>query len=226
MIINLLNNHRLIIKQDENADSPNDWGNDDIFLVYDHRQFNIEREGFEPKNIYQYLIDNINKEENTEYDDYVIFNVNAYIHSGVSLSLNYPASSSNDFDTSTTGFILINKDAFKESTDKLKEEEVEMFYIELAEGLIQEWNTYLIGNIYKFRLEKLIPYRKVYLNKLDTSLDEEEKEVFYDSEEIESCGNFYIDNRNFTIMLAYINEDLWDKKIEENLKNLDYDNRY
>lgn len=29
--------------------------NEDLFLVYDHEQFYVERKGFEPRNIYEYL---------------------------------------------------------------------------------------------------------------------------------------------------------------------------
>lgn len=35
---------KIIIKPDDFInDSPNDWGNDDCFLVYDHRDFCVER---------------------------------------------------------------------------------------------------------------------------------------------------------------------------------------
>ena len=47
--------YRIKIRQDEGCQSPDDWGNDDIFLVYDHREFDVRREGFKPEDIFDYL---------------------------------------------------------------------------------------------------------------------------------------------------------------------------
>ena len=41
------------ITQDNFAESPDDWSNTDIFLVYNHRQFEIVRYGFDPHSIYE-----------------------------------------------------------------------------------------------------------------------------------------------------------------------------
>ena len=117
------------IKQDEGYESTNDWGNEDIFLVYDHRQFYVERAGFAPQSIYHYLyaknivesgddVDDNYKEElesYSEYDNFHIFPVEAYIHSGVRLSL-FNGIKQCNWDSSVSGYLLASKSEF-ESTE-------------------------------------------------------------------------------------------------------------
>jgi hypothetical protein len=38
--------YKIEVVQDEMAESPDAWGNDDAFVVYEHRQFDVRREGF------------------------------------------------------------------------------------------------------------------------------------------------------------------------------------
>lgn len=118
------------IGQDECPLSPNDmWEN--IFLVYDHRDFYVEIPGFDAKEIYQNL---------EEYEkDYKIFPVYAYIHSGVKLSITNDKYPFNDrWDVSFKGFILIDK------TNKNFEEDVNIF--------IKQWNQYLEGDVWYLRI--------------------------------------------------------------------------
>lgn len=197
----LTDNRVLTIWQDENGDSPNDWGNEDIFLVYDHHQFNVEREGFEPRDIYTYLqqcdsCDTIDL-RNDEYDKYWIFVVHAYIHSGVSLSLgnsSYPFNCR--FDTSTTGFILVEKDITQEGKAPvlITEPEAKCY----AEGLIETWNTYLSGKVYGFTIHHHIPCEHCgHIDKVQE----------------DSCGGFYhtTDEELLYEMLSCCSYDLLDQ---------------
>ncbi len=114
---NLKSGNILKVIQDDSAESPDAWGNTDVFLVYDHRQFDVKREGFKPEDIfhhlqaknaleeflkrtkeslncseesYEALLEEVQDNFNyyTDYSkDYFIFPVYAYIHSGVALSL-------------------------------------------------------------------------------------------------------------------------------------------
>jgi hypothetical protein len=126
----------LQVIHDEFAESPNTWYEDDnLFLVYDHRSFSVKREGFEPFDIYN---------DSQEYEkNYFVFSVDAYIHSGVHLSLfktvNYP---DRRWDVSTTGFVLVSKEEWKDE-DKAKEE---------ATSLLETWNQYLCGDIWGFKV--------------------------------------------------------------------------
>lgn len=170
-------NHFLDIEQDDNAESPNSWGNTDIFLVYDHRQFTITRDGFEPRDIYEYLeqckdSDTIDL-RNDDYDKYWIFPVYAYIHSGVSLSLTHQGCK---WDVSSTGFILIEKETGAWSIGSKPYIVTEPEATKYAEGLIETWNQYLCGEVYSFTV--------VELNKCECCGTV--KEIEHDS-----CSGFY-----------------------------------
>lgn len=187
--IKLLDNTILKVFRDDSAESPNDWGNEELFLVYDHRQFQVDRDGFKPRDVWDYLKAKRNEEsEATEFDDYFIFTVYAYIHSGVSLSL---SKGGDTFDTSSTGFILVKEDALtnEEYPDKTLGEIAEIH----AQNLIDSWNTYLSGNVYGFEHyateecphcgnvtedELLDSCYSIYTDKVSDILDELSKDCF------------------------------------------------
>lgn len=126
--------------QDEHAESPNNWGDDSAFLVYDHRQFCVERKGFDPSDIFERF-----QNGGRLYDGYFMFPVYAYIHSGVSLSLgrnSYPFNGG--FDTSFRGFCLIKRESGTWTSDKARK---------VAEGITETWNQYLSGDVYGYQVE-------------------------------------------------------------------------
>ena len=185
--------YKINIHYSEADDSPDDWGDDNLFLVYDHRDFYIKREGFSPQDIYNYLFNKKTLEENninelrdipetnsiteleciysdvieSEYEDYYIFEVEAYIHSGISLSL-FTGVKQCRWDSSVSGYILASKDEFKTP------EEAEL----RAEGLIETWNQYLDGSIYGFEVIK-----EDFCSHCNTTIEEF----------IDSCGGYYGD---------------------------------
>ncbi len=199
--------YTLEIVQDEYGESPNKWGNTDVFLVYDHRQFTIREKGFDPRAIFNHLNaksyierkqpETINEsletegyfeDLNDEFDKYHIFQVNAYIHSGVALSLHKDYPFNDKWDTSTTGYILVDKNlASKVELDitiKSKYPE-KAFY--LAEGLIETWNQYLSGDVWGYEISKTTTCE---------CCGNEDKQVvdscygFYGKEECENEGNY------------------------------------
>ena len=199
--------YRIRIVQDEDYQSPNDWGNEDLFLVYDHRQFLVERKGFSPSRIYDYMwakeqVDDNNdsdgdyKEEMesySEYEAYWIFPVDAYIHSGVHLSLantrDYP---DRRWDVSTSGYVLAKKECWKDVEDAYK----------VAESLIEEWNQCLSGEIYGFVVEKPNTTYTISKENVDTMITSGmfTSEEFFSSceedvdwEQVDSCWGYYGD---------------------------------
>lgn len=201
--------YKIKIRQDEDCESPNDWEDENLFLVYDHRQFHVGRKGFEPRNIYEYLEikKQIIKYKNTpgpieELEDdlkgyfdyesqYWIFPVDAYIHSGVHISLantkDYP---DRRWDVSTTGYILVERETWNNFDDA----------VEAAEGLIKEWNYCLSGEVYGFIIEK--PNKTYTFDEKDfikisqtRSIDREELinicDIEDEWEEIDSCWGYY-----------------------------------
>lgn len=214
----------LRIIQDQNAESPNDRGNDNIFLVYEHRQFTVKREGFEPRDIFDYINNkDIDDEISGEspFINYFIFTVYVYIYSGVSLSLSnteYPFTDQfltkyNQWDVSTSGFVLIKKN------QELTKDQAMID----AQGLVDTWNQYLSGDIYGFQILK--PYKTYTIseNKLEEyqeykpyrmgstniipidvlkSISDEKEEY----EEIDSCWGFYGSNLKTNGILDHIND--------------------
>ena len=129
------------VYQDENADTPNEWGNTDAFLVYEHRSFQVDRKGFKPREIFEHTC----KTKRMTFNGYHVFVVYAYIHSEVSLSLCNDTYPFNDkWDVSTTGYVLVKR---QKGTYTRKDA------IPVAMGEIEDWNNYLSGNIYGYKTE-------------------------------------------------------------------------
>lgn len=171
--------YRILIKPDEFASSPDDWLDVGLFLVYNHRSFSVDREGFDPKNIYN------NPEE---YSDFYIFPVEAYIHSGVRLSL-FSGTKTCRWDSSLSGYVVADKNEFTEDTA-----------VEAAESLIEDWNNYLSGDVYGYIVEKPETIYSIPKEKFDKLLFEndlanleQEFHVEHTWEKIDSCWGFYGD---------------------------------
>lgn len=224
--------------RDEDAESPDKWDNEDIFLVHQHRSFTVERKGFEPKDIFHHietkrrikklyspknntddeleLLEEYEEELNSKYDDYYIFPVAAYIHSGVSLSLT-DSFERKGWDTSVTGFILVMKEQFAEA-------EGEHFPVEMqknkakkqAEGLIETWNQYLSGDVYGFTINKPIKTYTISEDKTEEIVDLKNGNYqiigkfieYLEYEEIDSCWGFYEDDIQTNGILDHINDEI------------------
>ena len=186
---------RIRVVQDELSESPNEWGNTEIFLVYDHRQFMVKRDEFNPEDIHAY-ISGEDYSIGYLYEDYYIFPVEAYIHSGIILSL-YETNPTCRFDSSVTGFVLV-----KTKIESMAGIEfiTESMAKERAEALLETWNQYLSGEVYGYIVEKPnIIYsiskdkfdRLVFENDLATL--ESEFEIEHDWKVVDSCWGYYGD---------------------------------
>lgn len=205
--------YKIEVKHDSDPESPNDWGCYECFLVYQHRNFNIERDGFYPQNIHSYLEilniiknhSNLTTEQLGEYNDelsaytdynkgYFIFPVEAYIHSGVSLSL-FKGHEQCRFDSSVTGFILVARDYADDNA-----EQAESF----AEGLITDWNHYLSGDVYGFAIYENQEYYSISKQVFDKIIEDNislssfrDKVTLNDYwVEIDSCYGYYGDPKD------------------------------
>jgi len=130
--------------QDEFAESPDVWKNDDVFLVHYHRDFWVERKD---KIVEEELADLYRGEKIEQEKEYRIFPVSAFIHSGVSLSLGRRGFMGDPvgWDTSHVGACLASRKDFP--TDKRAEE--------ACGSLIEEWNEYLSGDVYCLVKDKM-----------------------------------------------------------------------
>lgn len=157
------------IEQDQYAESPDHWGNDDCFLVYDHRDFYVKEEGFDPAEIFDIF------QTKNIYKGYWIFPLYAYIHSGVALSLGRDSYPFNDrWDVSYKGFVLVKRQ-IKWSWTKGKAKEI-------AESVVKEWNTYLSGDVWGYNIEQFNDSCWGYYG-YDTCLEEAKKIVDWHLEE-------------------------------------------
>lgn len=157
----IIGKYKVEVVQDEDAQSPDDWGNDDVFIVFDHRQFCVERRGFDPTDIFN---ERFNKGFKT-YDGHWIFPLYAYIHSGVALSVgghNFPDAR---WDVSFKGFVLVKREKGWSYTEKKA--------FEIAKSMVEEWNMYLSGEVYGYKIT-------------DTETEEE----------VDSCWGFYGEEEN------------------------------
>jgi len=141
------------IYQDDINEGPDTWGDDGLFLVGYHRDFTVERDELITKqdllNCYAKPED-LNEDECADVkrlrDEYYIFGLEAYIHSGVVLALSNEGNfCDRQWDVSQLGAVLVAKTE-AESFESARE---------LARGHIKTWNDYLSGNVYGYEVKTL-----------------------------------------------------------------------
>ena len=132
----------LIQDESYNLDWEND--NDDLFFVFYHRDFYVEKDDIITKEeVREWLNGNKIQQEN----DYYIFPLSALIHSGVYLKIGYGGfiSDVGGWDTSIAGVVLAPKKHYK---DKNEAKSCAKDYIDMI-------NSILIGDVYCVVVEKL-----------------------------------------------------------------------
>lgn len=131
------NGHTISIYHDDEYTV--DLNDDSVFLVACHNQFTVKYKDFTDKDIIELFL-------NPTHDEYYLFPLRAYIHSGVSLSLSKTEYPFNDrFDSAWVGMVFIDKNEVNNSEDRAKE---------IAEGLIQTYNHVLSGEVYGYVISK------------------------------------------------------------------------
>lgn len=132
-----IGNYLIEIFPDESDDSPNDWGDEERFLVFDHRQFYVERKGFDPREIFM---------NGGKVKGFFVFNCYAYIHSGVALSVGDHSFPDARWDVSSTGYWLVKREKGTWTRDAA---------FKAAQSLCDTWNQYLSGDVYGFKVSKI-----------------------------------------------------------------------
>ena len=159
------------VKEDEFSQNPNEWADENWFLVGFHRDFTVEREGFGvdvcralvSKDEYKAADESIKERVRKIKKQYHFFGLEAYIHSGVVLALSHEGNfPDRKWDVSQLGCVFIAK-AEAKTRKKAKQS---------AASLIESWNDYLGGNVYGYEIESK------------------------DGEQIDSCWDFYGDYRD------------------------------
>ena len=124
------------VYRDDDANSPADHGDTDLFLVADHRNFTVRTNG----SMAEGSIDDYREAYRKTHH---VLGLEAYIHGGVSLSLaaegRFP---DRRWDVSQLGAVFASKAVWK-SKEKARN---------AALSLIEEWNQYLSGDVYGYRI--------------------------------------------------------------------------
>ncbi len=117
------------IQPDTDAQSPDDWGDEDLFLITTrNRYFEVQRDGF-----------SMDDARDGQYKkDYPVLRLMAYIHGGVALSLGSGGQFSDPWDSGQIGYVLVKKRQGFRNIRKA------------AESLVNEWNQYLSGDVWGY----------------------------------------------------------------------------
>lgn len=138
------------IEPDQDAESPDQWGNTDMFLVGFHREFAVNRDGFGLE-VARAVFDSDYADDESVADrakkikkEYHVFPLEAYIHSGVSLSIGgegkFP---DRQWDVSQLGAVFVEKKQWRKVESARK----------AARSLIETWNQYLSGDVWGYVVE-------------------------------------------------------------------------
>ena len=172
-------NKLLRIYQDKLSESPDQWGDDGRFLVFDHRDFCVKRKEFNPRDIY---------DNGEKVKGYHVFRCYAYIHSGVALSVG-PNGRWPDqrWDVSFKGFWLIKREKGTWTIEQAKK---------VAEDLCKTWNQYLSGDVYGFECieidrDKVRKYMELYNIEREEDINEDDMMELYVKGTFNSCWRFY-----------------------------------
>ena len=126
------------IQQDEDAESPSGWGDNSLFIVANHRDFYVPAPG--EKRCSNDPEDYVNAYSKTHW----MFQLEAYIHSGVVLALsntgNFP---DRQWDVSQVGWVFCAKKEWRLSKKAR----------EAALSLVKTWNEYLSGDVWGYVID-------------------------------------------------------------------------
>lgn len=136
-----LNGYTVKIYQDADAESPESMTDDSerrvCFLATTrNRYFEVRADGFNPEDVGDDA-----RRADIEQSHHV-YPLYAYIHGGVALSLGRAGQFSDQWDSGQIGNVFVTRDT-SEITDPDK----------CADGLVEEWNQYLSGDVYGYVIE-------------------------------------------------------------------------
>lgn len=172
--------NKLVLKHDNNADSPRTWCNLGTMICF-HKRYDLG-------DSHSYSSDDYSSWEQMEKDlikkedTAVILPLYLYDHSGVTIST---SPFSNRWDSGQVGFILVSKEtALAEFGGKIVTAKLKQKLEKILEGEVETYAQFLEGDVYGFCIE-----------------DE-------DGNHIDSCYGFYGSDFTTNGMLDYINHNL------------------
>lgn len=125
--------YRVVSGQDTDCENPSDFMEDEAFVVAFHRNFHVTRDGISSF-----------RDVESVADQYHLFPLSAYIHSGVRIYLGTHMVC--EWDSGGVGYVMAKK-------SEISAEEAE----QKAKWIVEAWNTYLSGDVWWVRLERIAP---------------------------------------------------------------------
>jgi hypothetical protein len=158
------NGYKIVLGYDEPFENPNEWGDEECFVVGFHRDFEVHRKNPEIKNrrdliwyqpkeeIIRFLMEEEGRAEDLaredadhfRKDEWELFPLHAYIHSGVALSLGTSYPFDCRWDACQVGFVFVKK----ENGWETNEDGSAITLQQIAEWRVETWNQYLSGDIW------------------------------------------------------------------------------
>lgn len=127
---------------------------------------------------------------------YVALPLYLYDHSGITIST---TPFSDQWDSGQVGFIYADKAKARETCGRdLTDEEI----ADVLRAEVTTYDQYLTGDIYRFEIEREVPFKKVY----DDGREVEDAEWHY----VDSCGGFYGSDPVKSGMTGHVNKALHD----------------
>ena len=127
---------------DDDVESPADWGNEDV--CFWNREINVKNKHITKEIFGAYIKASDFMEYKAEAKavnkEFHIFPVDAYIHSGISLSLHGEGMQCKWDSSSYVGCIIVARSEAR----TIKQAE------KIARGILETWNDYLQGNVYRY----------------------------------------------------------------------------
>lgn len=184
---------KLFIINEIDPMNPREWDNLGT-IAYKHRDYNLgeeeisdpiewleEKLGLTPK--YEYNNERLEELEAKFFEKFIALPLYLYDHSGITISTK---SFSCSWDSGKVGYIYISKEKIRNEFDyKLITEKRRKKILSYLESEIEIFNQYLIGDVYRFKIE-----------------DSE-------GEEIDSCGGFFGQDWENNGIKDHIDEELW-----------------
>lgn len=133
--------HTLRIVQDENAQAPNEIGDDPVFIVTTRNRYFCPdgQRGWTTEDA-----DRIVQEHGGDDGEHVVFPLYAYVHGGVALSL---GGFGDPWDSGQVGYVVFVRSEWGEDATEEDARKV-------AEAWVKEWNQYLSGDVWGYIVEK------------------------------------------------------------------------
>lgn len=175
-------NYRLSIFPDPDPSDPRKDFDHVGTMVCIHRRYTLGDEQLKETDYDSW--DDIKKSILSKNKNAVILPLRIYDHSGITMSTTMEYPYNDRWDSSMVGFIYVTKEAMVKAWGEQLPRAWRKKAVEVLNSEVEEYDNYLTGNIYGFKLEKKVNHM---------ACEHCGHEAYIEYEEVESCWGFYGD---------------------------------